>query len=52
MSAEAIANFDSYAWVAVGLFIAGLFAVIVYERERSKSKDHEQQGTAARDTEK
>ena len=29
MSSEAIANFDMYAWVAVGLFITGLFAVMV-----------------------
>ena len=54
MAGEAIANFDSYAMVAVGLFIAGIFAVMVYERSSSKAKREEQQqqqqrtGTAAR----
>ena len=50
MAGEAIANFDSYALVAVGLFIAGLFAVMVYERSGSKAKREQQQqhtGTAA-----
>ena len=58
MSGEAIANFDSYVMVAVGLFIAGLFAVMVYERSSAKAKREQQQqqqqqrtGTAA-DTEK
>ncbi|MGI0015664.1 MAG: hypothetical protein ACREBU_19785 [Nitrososphaera sp.] len=51
MAAEAIANFDTYAWVAVGLFIAGLFAVMVYERESSKSK-RQQPGTTPADIEK
>lgn len=55
MSGETIANFDSYVMVAVGLFIAGLFAVMVYERSSAKAKREQQQqqrtGTAA-DTEK
>ena len=57
MAGEAIANFDSYVIVAVGLFIVGLFAVMVYERSSSKEKRDQQQqqqqhtGTAA-DTEK
>jgi hypothetical protein len=54
MSAEAIANFDTYAWVAVGLFITGLFAVMLYEKSNSESKRNRQQqsGTAANNTEK
>lgn len=54
MAAEAIANFDVYAWFAVGLFVAGLFAVMIYERESSKSKRQPQQqtGSAATDIEK
>lgn len=54
MSAEAIANFDMYAWAAVGLFITGLFAVMVYEKSSSESKRNRQQqsGTAANNTEK
>ena len=49
MATEAIANFDSYALVAVGLFVAGLFAVMVYEKSSSESKRSKQQqpGTAA-----
>jgi hypothetical protein len=55
MPGEAIANFDSYVMVAVGLFIIGLFAVMVYERSSTKAKREQQQqqqrtGTAA-DTE-
>jgi FlaG/FlaF family flagellin (archaellin) len=57
MAGEVIANFDLYAMVAVGLFIAGIFAVMVYERSSAKAKREQQQqqqqrtGTAA-DTEK
>jgi hypothetical protein len=54
MVGETIANFDSYVMVALGLFIAGLFAVMVYERSSAKAKQEQQQqrtGTAA-DTEK
>ena len=54
MVGEVIANFDSYVIVAVGLFIVGLFAVMVYERSSAKAKREQQQqrtGTAA-DTEK
>jgi hypothetical protein len=48
-----IANFDSYALVAVGLFIAGLFAVMVYERSAQKQKREQQhQSRTAADTEK
>lgn len=46
-----IANFDSYALVAVGLFIAGLFAVMVYERSSQKQKREPQQPGTAADTE-
>ncbi len=57
MAADAIANFDSYAWVAVGLFVAGLFAVMVYERSNAKATRREQQQSqqqsrTAADTEK
>lgn len=47
MVGEAIANFDSYIFVAIGLFVAGLFAVMVYERASSKSR---QQQPAAADS--
>jgi hypothetical protein len=38
MVSESIANFDSYVWVAVALFVTGLFAVMVYEKTSLKSK--------------
>jgi hypothetical protein len=43
MAAEGIVNFDSYAWLAVGLFITGLLAVMVYEKSSSKTKQSKQQ---------
>jgi hypothetical protein len=38
MVGEAIANFDSFVYVAVGLFVVGLFAVMVYEKTSSRAK--------------
>jgi hypothetical protein len=38
MVGEVIPNFDSYTWISVGLFVIGLFAVMVYERSSSKIK--------------
>ena len=43
MVAEGIVNFDSYAWLAVGLFITGLLAVMVYEKSSSKTKHLKQE---------
>ncbi|HEX7206574.1 MAG TPA: hypothetical protein VF233_00230 [Nitrososphaeraceae archaeon] len=43
MAAEGIVNFDSYAWLAVGLFITGLLAIMVYEKSSSKTKQSKQQ---------
>ena len=43
MAAEGIANFDSYAWLAAGLFITGLFVVMVYEKSSSKTKHFRRQ---------
>ena len=50
MVGEAIANFDSYIAVAIGLFVVGLFAVMVYERSSSKSRQ-QQPAAADRDDE-
>jgi hypothetical protein len=47
-----IANFDSYVLVAVGLFIAGLVAVMVYERSSAKTKGEQQHTGTTADTEK
>ena len=56
MPADAIANFDSYSWVAIGLFVAGLFAVMVYERSNSRTtkrgEQQQQQSRTAADTER
>jgi len=43
MAAEGIVNFDLYAWLAVGLFIIGLLAAMVYEKSSSKTKQLKQQ---------
>jgi len=47
-SMDAITNFDSYAWIAAGLFVIGLFGIMIYEKSSSKFKRyHTQQGTAS-----
>jgi Tfp pilus assembly protein PilV len=38
-----IANFDSYALIAAGLFIIGLFSVVVYEKSSEKAKQRARQ---------
>ncbi|AIF83133.1 hypothetical protein NTE_01060 [Candidatus Nitrososphaera evergladensis SR1] len=43
MVGEAIANFDPYVGVAIGLFVVGLFAVMVYEKSSSSKSKHQQQ---------
>jgi lysylphosphatidylglycerol synthetase-like protein (DUF2156 family) len=47
MVGEAIANYAPYAGVAIGLFVVGLFAIMVYEKSSSKSKQQQQQQQAA-----
>jgi ABC-type Fe3+ transport system permease subunit len=45
-----ITNFDSYALIAAGLFVIGLFLVIVYEKSSSKAKQRareQQTGTSS-----
>ena len=41
MVGEAIANFDSYVVVAVGLFVVGLFGAMVYEKTSSRAKQQQ-----------
>ena len=36
MTVEAISNFDSYAWIAVGLFVLGIIGVLVYEKSDAR----------------
>ena len=43
MPAEGIANFDSYAWLAAGFFIVGIFTAMVYEKSSSKIKHFRKQ---------
>lgn len=43
MVAGAIANFDTFVWISVGLFVLGLIGVMVYERSSSKSKRQQPQ---------
>jgi hypothetical protein len=47
MVGEAIANFDPYVGVAIGLFVVGLFAVMVYEKSGSSKSKQQQQRAAA-----
>ena len=45
---EAIANFDSYVWGALGLFIVGLLGVLVYEKSSAGTKQyHEDKGISS-----
>ncbi|MDR4511204.1 MAG: hypothetical protein MRJ93_05800 [Nitrososphaeraceae archaeon] len=39
MAIESISNFDTYVWIAVGLFITGLFSIMVYEKSNSPTPD-------------
>lgn len=43
MVVGAIANFDSFVWIALGLFVLGLIGVMVYERSSSKAKRQQPQ---------
>jgi hypothetical protein len=38
MVGEVIANFDLYAWVALGLFVAGILTVLIYDNGAAASK--------------
>lgn len=38
MIGEVIANFDQYAWVALGLFVAGILTVLIYDNGAAASK--------------
>lgn len=51
MVGEAIANFEPYVGVAIGMFVAGLVAVMFYERASSKSRQQQQPAAADRDDE-
>ncbi|HVX02973.1 MAG TPA: hypothetical protein VHA09_07435 [Nitrososphaera sp.] len=50
MVGETIANYGPYVGVAIGLFVVGLFAIMVYEKSsggRSKQQQQQQQRPAA-----
>jgi hypothetical protein len=40
---ESIPNFDQYVIVAVGLFIVGMFSVMVYEKSNSSSTNKQEE---------
>jgi hypothetical protein len=40
---ESIPNFDQYVVVAVGLFIVGMFSVMVYEKSNSSSTNKQEE---------
>jgi hypothetical protein len=48
MVTSAITNFDTFAWIALGLFIVGLVGVMFYERSSSKVKREQSQPASQR----
>jgi hypothetical protein len=38
MVGEVLANFDLYAWVALGLFVAGVITVLIYDNGAAAPK--------------
>ncbi|MGB6526975.1 MAG: hypothetical protein WCC17_17995 [Candidatus Nitrosopolaris sp.] len=49
MVAGAITNFDSFVWIALGLFIVGLIGIMFYERSSSKAKRQQSQPQSHRE---
>ncbi|MGA9318962.1 MAG: hypothetical protein WBL44_17220 [Nitrososphaeraceae archaeon] len=47
MTVEAISNFDSYAWVAVGLFVLGIIGVLIYEKSDARQNSAKNSGKAS-----
>lgn len=37
MAGEIITNFEIYVWIALGLFVAGIVAVLIYENGMTNS---------------
>jgi hypothetical protein len=38
MVGEIVANFDLYVWIALGLFVAGVFAALIYDNSTATFK--------------
>jgi hypothetical protein len=49
MVTSAITNFDTFAWIALGLFIVGLIGVMFYERSSPKTKRQQSQPQSQRE---
>jgi hypothetical protein len=49
MVTGAITNFDTFAWIALGLFVVGLIGVMFYERSSSKAKRQQSQTPSQRE---
>ncbi|MGB8643199.1 MAG: hypothetical protein GEU26_09060 [Nitrososphaeraceae archaeon] len=47
LTVEAISNFDSYAWVAVGLFVLGIIGVLIYEKSDARQNSAKNSGKAS-----
>jgi hypothetical protein len=47
MSAEAVSNFDSYVWIAVGLFVVGLIGVLIYEKSDARQNSARDAGISS-----
>ncbi|MGH9910948.1 MAG: hypothetical protein ACRD4J_09160 [Nitrososphaeraceae archaeon] len=47
MTVEAISNFDSYAWLAVGLFVLGIISVLIYEKSDARQNSAKNSGKAS-----
>ncbi len=47
LTVEAISNFDSYAWLAVGLFVLGIISVLIYEKSDARQNSAKNSGKAS-----
>lgn len=47
LTVEAISNFDSYAWLAVGLFVLGIISVLIYEKSEARQNSAKNSGKAS-----
>ncbi|MGH9984409.1 MAG: hypothetical protein ACRD8W_10695 [Nitrososphaeraceae archaeon] len=47
LTVEAISNFDSYAWLAVGLFVLGIISVLIYVKADARQNSAKNSGKAS-----
>ena len=46
MTVEPILNFDTYAWIAVGLFVLGIIGVLAYEKSDARQHSARNSGSS------